>query len=83
MILFQILVGSSMGGAIMLLLTLENPTRVQALLGIATAVMFDKPLSYSEETRSNQVSLHEGCVCCPYRDHSYSWHIHIKDGIIP
>lgn len=45
----QILVGSSMGGAIMLLLALERPERIHSLLGIATAVSFSAPLSYSEQ----------------------------------
>ncbi|XP_071483862.1 palmitoyl-protein thioesterase ABHD10, mitochondrial-like [Diadema antillarum] len=53
----QILVGSSMGGAIMLLLAMERPERIHALVGIATAVQFDKRMSYSD-TRNKSHEPH-------------------------
>eukprot|EP00057_Strongylocentrotus_purpuratus_P030681 XP_782414.2 PREDICTED: mycophenolic acid acyl-glucuronide esterase, mitochondrial-like [Strongylocentrotus purpuratus] len=58
----QILVGSSMGGAIMLLLALERPERIHSLLGVATAVQFDRPLSYTEQKRGH---VHEARGSAP------------------
>ena len=37
----------------MLLLALERPERIHSLLGVATAVQFDKPLSYTEQKRGH------------------------------
>ena len=37
----------------MLLLTIDNPYRFQALIGVSTAVLFDRSVRYSE----NKVSL--------------------------
>ncbi|XP_063959380.1 palmitoyl-protein thioesterase ABHD10, mitochondrial-like [Lytechinus pictus] len=62
----QILVGSSMGGAIMLLLALERPERIHSLLGVATAVQFDRPMS--EQKRGH---VHEARGSIP-SDSSYT-----------
>ncbi|XP_033641411.1 mycophenolic acid acyl-glucuronide esterase, mitochondrial-like [Asterias rubens] len=52
----QILVGSSMGGALMLLLALERPKRIQALIGLATAVNFTKQLNDSDLSKKQVTS---------------------------
>ncbi len=39
----------------MLLLAVENPSRIQALLGVASAVSFQKPLTYTEDTEIKKV----------------------------
>jgi len=46
----QIVVGSSMGGWLMLLLAQERPERIRALIGIAAAPDFVKPLVWDQLT---------------------------------
>lgn len=53
----QILVGSSMGGWLMLLAALERPQRVAALIGIASAADFTEDLIWEKLPQSEQNKL--------------------------
>ena len=53
----QIIVGSSMGGWIMLLLTIARPERVAALLGIAAAPDFTEELIWNQLTLAQRTLL--------------------------
>ena len=41
-----------MGGALMLLLALDRPQRIKALIGIATAADFAQRTTYTEATKA-------------------------------
>lgn len=59
----QILVGSSMGGWIALLLALQRPERVKALIGIAAAPDFTEDLMWEEFSSEQQAQLlREGVI---------------------
>ncbi len=69
-----ILIGSSMGGWIMLLLALANPNRVHALLGIAAAPDFPTKLMWDQLPKEQQQELVEkGIIHLPsdYSDDPY------------
>lgn len=55
----QILIGSSMGGWIMLLAALKRPEKVHALLGIAAAPDFTEDLMWEEMTEEQQRQVME------------------------
>jgi len=59
----QILVGSSMGGWIMLLAAKERPKQVKALLGIAPAPDFIKPLVWDRLTPIQREEIENKGVC--------------------
>jgi len=62
----QVLVGSSMGGWIMLLTALARPDRVAGLLGIASAPDFTEDLVFSAFTPAQKKALEEdGRVAVP------------------
>ncbi len=62
----QILVGSSMGGWLMLLVALAVPQRIHALVGIAAAPDFTEDLMYHQFTPEQRTALaHEGVVHLP------------------
>lgn len=62
----QILVGSSMGGWVMLLVALARPTRVRALLGLAPAPDFTEDLLYAGFDPETRARLErEGVVNLP------------------
>jgi pimeloyl-ACP methyl ester carboxylesterase len=62
----QILVGSSMGGWLMLLAALERKQQVKALIGIAAAPDFTERLMYSQFTPEMRATLEdEGVVYVP------------------
>jgi pimeloyl-ACP methyl ester carboxylesterase len=62
----QIVVGSSMGGWIMLLAALERPTRICGLLGIAPAPDFTEDLMWAEFDKPvRDVLRHEGVYIRP------------------
>lgn len=59
----QILVGSSMGGWLMLLAARERPKQVKALLGIAPAPDFIKPLVWDRLTSIQREEIETKGVC--------------------
>ncbi|MBL4614807.1 MAG: alpha/beta hydrolase [Magnetovibrio sp.] len=62
----QILVGSSMGGWIMLLVALERPERLRALVGLAAAPDFTEDLMCSELNAEQRVEMErDGQVILP------------------
>jgi len=62
----QVLVGSSMGGWIMLLVALARPDRVSALLGLAAAPDFTEDLMYKDLTEDQRAELNaNGRVVLP------------------
>ena len=70
----QVLVGSSMGGWIMLLVALRRPNRVAGLVGIASAADFTEDLIAAKMTPAGKVDLERrGCVenRNPYDDAPY------------
>lgn len=62
----QVLVGSSMGGWIMLLVALARKTRIRGLLGIAAAPDFTRDLLWDEFTDAQKEQMaHDGFVELP------------------
>ncbi len=55
----QIIIGSSMGGWIMLLIAIKYPDRVKALIGIAAAPDFSRDIYDSEQLKSVQSNLEQ------------------------
>lgn len=58
----QILVGSSMGGWLMLLAALERPERIAGLVGVASAPDFTEDLIWNEMTPGQQRELQENGI---------------------
>ncbi|XP_077985032.1 palmitoyl-protein thioesterase ABHD10, mitochondrial-like [Glandiceps talaboti] len=60
----QYVVGSSMGGGIMLMLAMERPDRVQGLVGVATAAKFVGHLTYTDtiQKEDGQTETHTTSV---------------------
>ena len=70
----QILVGSSMGGWIMLLVALARKNRVQGLVGIAPAADFTQRLLHEELTDQQLTALHKDgliTIKSPYAEKPY------------
>ena len=70
----QVLVGSSMGGWIMLLVTLARPERVKALVGVAAAPDFTDDLIWStldDEARRTLTGTGEIVMPCDYGEEPY------------
>lgn len=55
----QILIGSSMGGWLMLLAALQRPDRIHALIGIASAPDFTEDLIWNKMSKDEQRELQE------------------------
>jgi pimeloyl-ACP methyl ester carboxylesterase len=63
---WQILVGSSMGGWIMLLAALARPSRVHALVGVAAAPDFTEDLVWPRLSPAQRRELRDiGCITLP------------------
>jgi len=80
----QILVGSSLGGWLMLNVALARPDRVAGLIGIAAAPDFTEDLLWSEFTNEQRRRIEADGVIAfpnPYSDEPvrYPWHL-ITDG---
>jgi len=58
----QVIIGSSMGGWLMLLAALARPQRIKALIGIAAAPDFTEKLIYNELTDSQRQELEDNGV---------------------
>lgn len=70
----QILVGSSMGGWLMFLAALARPLKIKALVGIAPAPDFLKPLVWDRLTLAQQAEVMQQGVCyvpSPFQDRPY------------
>jgi pimeloyl-ACP methyl ester carboxylesterase len=70
----QILIGSSMGGWLALLVALARPVRVRGIVGIAAAPDFTEELIHSEMTaEQSEILMREGVVHIetPYGDKPY------------
>ncbi len=70
----QILVGSSMGGWLMLLAALARPGQVKALVGIAPAPDFMKPLVWDRLTAPQREEIESKGVCfvpSPFQEKPY------------
>jgi pimeloyl-ACP methyl ester carboxylesterase len=80
----QILVGSSMGGWVMLLAALARPSRIHALAGIAAAPDFTEDLVWPRLTPAQQCELREtGAVTLPsdYDPEGYTYRLSLfEDG---
>ncbi len=72
----QVLVGSSMGGWIMLLAALARPERIAGIVGIAAAPDFTEELVHSELTEAQrEIMMRDGVVYVdtPYGDRPYAF----------
>lgn len=70
----QILVGSSMGGWIMLLAAMARPERVKAIIGVAPAPDFIKPLVWDRLTPMQKAEVENKGICyipSPFQDKPY------------
>ena len=80
----QVLVGSSMGGWIMLLVALARPSRITALVGIAAAPDFTEDLVWPRLDRAQQKELQDtGAVTLPsdYDPAGYTYRLNLfEDG---
>jgi pimeloyl-ACP methyl ester carboxylesterase len=66
----QILVGSSMGGWIALLLALRRPERVQAVVGVAAAPDFTEDLMWAQLTPEQKNIIHHDGLLLEASDHA-------------
>ena len=75
----QILVGSSMGGWVMLLLALERPERIAGLLGLAAAPDFTKDLLHKLKKTYSDALLADGVcyISSPYSEQPYPITMHL------
>ncbi len=68
----QILVGSSMGGWIMLNVALARPRRVAALVGIAAAPDFSQDIFWNLSTKEQELLQRAGVITVEEEDGSYT-----------